>query len=321
MSKLLFKQDACAAKSKKLYHYLFLVFASICWGITGVVSKFAFQKKIDPQEVAFYRCLIAGFLFLFQSLIDKSFFHMVRTISKKDGLSIFCFSLFGVAGISYFYMNAVLGIGAGVAAVFLYTAPIWVFLFSLLFWKEKSSFFKIFALAISFLGVVLLSFPFKSNFSFLNLSIKYLLFALLSGFSFSLFYIFGKIYFVKFKAQAFYAISFLLASLFLLPLVKFHSINVEVLFVFLSNGVFSTWLGYYLYSKGLEKINATQASVITTLEPVIAVVLGVFFWNELLSFINIVGAFLVIFGAMLVTFMDFNKKVVEQSQQQTHHPL
>ena len=67
----------------------------------------------------------------------------------------------------------------------------------------------------------------------------------------------------------------------------------------------STVLPYILYTKGLSGLENSTASVIASIEPVTATVIGWIMFDEILDIIQIVGIVLVI-GA--VVFSNVSKK-------------
>jgi drug/metabolite transporter (DMT)-like permease len=58
--------------------------------------------------------------------------------------------------------------------------------------------------------------------------------------------------------------------------------------------IIATVIPYLLYTKGLEYIENSKASVIVAIEPVTATVLGMVLYNESLTVISVVGMALVI---------------------------
>lgn len=273
---------------------LALLLAAILWGTIGPVAKFAFENGMHPIEVAFWRGLIGGGCFFIEAVFKKSLF-----VEKKDIFPIILFSIVGVLGLECTNLLSVQLGGAGFASILLYSAPIWVFIFSAIFLKEQINIKKIVALFITITGVIGVSY------SHLNIDQKQVGFwavfwGIISGFSYASFYLFGKLYFNKYKAFTLYAYSFPLASLLISPFVPFLGFQKELIWVLLYMGIPSTYLAYWFYSWGLKRIEATKASIITTLEPVVAVILGTVFWNEPLSIIQVGFGLLIILGIFLI---------------------
>ncbi|MCS7240284.1 MAG: DMT family transporter, partial [Candidatus Bipolaricaulota bacterium] len=101
--------------------HLALLGAAALWGLIGPVSRLAFREGLAPLEVAFFRAALAWPIFLAHALWQRKV-----GVRAKD---LLFFVPFGLVGITAFYGAYQLAIrfgGAALAAVLLYTAPIWV---------------------------------------------------------------------------------------------------------------------------------------------------------------------------------------------------
>lgn len=102
--------------------YIYILAAATLWGFLGPFGKMAFQEGVSPLEVAFWRAMLAWFLFAAQALYQGR-----ARVNPRDlpGLALFgflCVTLFFGS-----YQIAVEKGGAAMASVLLYTAPAWVF--------------------------------------------------------------------------------------------------------------------------------------------------------------------------------------------------
>ncbi|RSN78683.1 EamA family transporter, partial [Candidatus Methanodesulfokora washburnensis] len=64
-------------------------------------------------------------------------------------------------------------------------------------------------------------------------------------------------------------------------------------------GAFTALLPYVLYSKGLKTIEASRASIISTLEPLFATLLGFLILGQMISMKGIVGGIIIVLAAVL----------------------
>ncbi|MCQ2363879.1 MAG: DMT family transporter, partial [Acidaminococcaceae bacterium] len=64
--------------------------------------------------------------------------------------------------------------------------------------------------------------------------------------------------------------------------------------------VFSTVLPYVFYTKGLAKVEAGKASIMASLEPVVASLVGVVVFSEPVSIVMLVGIALVLSGVAIL---------------------
>jgi drug/metabolite transporter (DMT)-like permease len=71
--------------------------------------------------------------------------------------------------------------------------------------------------------------------------------------------------------------------------------------IFLALALFSTLVPFLLFNRGLRRLRPTEAGVLATLEPLVAVVSAAFFLIERLTPLQNVGALLVVTAAVLST--------------------
>ena len=64
--------------------------------------------------------------------------------------------------------------------------------------------------------------------------------------------------------------------------------------------VFSTVLPYLFYTKGLSQVEAGKASIMASLEPVVAAVAGVLAFGEPMSGLTLAGIVLVLSGVVIL---------------------
>jgi drug/metabolite transporter (DMT)-like permease len=78
----------------------------------------------------------------------------------------------------------------------------------------------------------------------------------------------------------------------------------EVLLRLVAAGALPGAIAGVLFVRGLARVHASRASVLTLLEPVVAVLVGALFWGEVPSVIGFGGAVLVLLGAWIVLRTD-----------------
>ena len=271
--------------------YLYLLLAAFLWGLIGPVSRLAFQEGLTPLAVAFFRAGIAWVFFGLHALLLRQ----VR-VERRDALPLL---LFGLVGVSLFYGSYQLAVvygGAALASVLLYTAPAWVALLSLVVLKESLDRTGLLAVALTLLGVGLMGVGGGSGVRVLSLA---LFFGLLSGFTYALYYIFGKLYLPRYATPTLFLYALPVGALGLLPWVEFAPLSPRAVGALLFLGVFSTYGAYLAYYAGLKRLPATRASVVATLEPVVANLFAFLLFREVLSLWAYMGAGLVLLAVVL----------------------
>lgn len=140
--------------------------------------------------------------------------------------------------------------------------------------------------------------------SSVTLTLSGLLYGLGSGFGYALYSIFGKYAVRRYSSLTITAYTFYLALAASWPLANFDyqrlaAIDLQAIGSALGLGLLCAVLPYLLYTKGLEQIEAGQASILATIEPFVAAAVGVIFFAEALTPVKIIGMGL-IFAAIAV---------------------
>ncbi|MBA3011462.1 MAG: DMT family transporter [Proteobacteria bacterium] len=277
--------------------YIFIISAAICWGLIGIFSSLAFAQGVGPMEVAFWRALLTWFLFGTQAVIQKE-----TRMDKKD---LPLFLIFGIFGISLFYISyqfAVKTAGAAFASVLLYTAPAWVVVCSYFIYKEKLTVLKSLAVALVILGVFLISKTGGNTQGSTSIGWIAILSGLASGFCYSLYYTIGKYFSGKYSSANLFLWVLPIGALGVLPFVEFSDKTPLAWTALIALSFVSTFLANFCYYKGLQYLEAGRASIVATLEPVVAAFTAYVFLGEYFTFLGYVGAGLILVAVITTIY-------------------
>jgi len=122
---------------------------------------------------------------------------------------------------------------------------------------------------------------------------------LVAGWTYALYYIYGKLQFERYGPVVLLAVALPVGALALAPWVEFSPKSVAAWGVLVELAVVSTYLAYRLYAAGLRRLEATRASLVATLEPVLASLLAFFWWGERFTLTGYLGAGLVVMAVAL----------------------
>lgn len=286
---------------------IYIIIAGILWGIISLFITALKDMGFDSMQcvairVFFSAVLMVSYLFC----RDKS----LLSIHFKDIGYFIGTGILSVVFFNFCYFEALKLIGgAAVPALLLYTAPIFVMILSAIFFKEKITKQKIIALIMTFAGLILVTGSFSSESQISGFA---LLLGLGSGFGYALYSIFGKFLIDKYSVETITAYTFVIASVGAIPLsgifTKIHLLGTASGFLWgLGLAIFSTVLPFLFYTKGLKKIDAGKASILATVEPFVAAIVGVLFFQEEFSTEKIVGMAL-IFIAIVILNLKLTKK-------------
>ena len=289
-------------KFSKYIPSICILSAATLWGLTGLFVRTLNDFGLDNIQLLFFRSFITALsLFIFLLIKDRSKLKIhIRDLWCFFGTGILSFLLFG-----FFYFYTIANASMSVAAILLYTAPFFVMLMSGIFFREKITAAKLIALFTAAIGCVLIC----GTDNNIALTPPVILTGIGSGFCYALYSIFGRVALEKYSSLTvtFYTFSFAaLGSLFVVDFPTIagvcksapSAIALAVVFGFVS-AVFP----YILYTAGLKNTEPGKASIMATLEAVVASLAGIIAFGESLTVTGIFGIILV-FSAVWI----LNKK-------------
>ena len=276
--------------------FLWVLAAAFMWGLIGVFTKYILAEGISALEIAFWRAILAWMMFLVHASARRQLRVHRHDLPALLGFGFICVTLFYGS-----YQLAIRDVGMALAAVLLYTAPAWVALLSWAVLKETMTATKTACVAMTILGVsfICLGPQLLSGAPF-TLSTFGLATGLISGFTYALYYIFGKKYLHKYATPTIFVYALPFGALLLLPFVDFHAKSPEAWALLVGLAAVTSYGAFNAYYAGLRLLDATHASVIATFEPVVAAVFAYMLFGEKFSVFGYVGSSLVIAAVFLV---------------------
>lgn len=286
-----------------------ILMAGTLWGIIALFVRGLNANGFESMEIVALR----GFGALL--LMSAGLLIYDRTLFKIKLKDIWCFVGTGVLSLTFFnlcYFRTMMLTSLSVAAILLYTAPTIVVVLSAFLFKEKITVKKIVCLCVAFLGCAFVTGILNEGGS--DLSWQGILVGLGAGLGYALYSIFGR-YAIE-RGYSTFTISFytfLFSSIGTLPLVKLGHIRevivesdgMKCVLLLLGFALISTVLPYLLYTIGLTQVENGKASIMASIEPVVATLLGIFVYGENLTVQGTIGILLVL-GA--IVFLNMNEK-------------
>lgn len=279
---------------------LYIGVAASLWGFIGFFVTYLYELGFTPTQVVTIRS-ISAVLFLVVYVIIKN--RKLFIIKIAD-----CKYFIGTGVISIVFFNwcmfsAIEETSISIASILLYTAPAFVTIFSRILFKESLTTRKVIALIVTFVGCsfVIGILPNSSE----SISFLGLILGLGSGFFYALYSIFGKFALKKYNSLTVTVYTFLFATIAVTPFSELWNViplfsNLNVWFYIIGLGFLSTMLPFIFYTKGLSEIESSRASIVATIEPVIASLVGFFIFQEKLNLWQYIGIILVITAVIIV---------------------
>lgn len=280
---------------------LLVLGAGCLWGFMGLLVRSTDSLGLDSMDICFLRALVTSAVMLPLLLL---FDRPALKVRLKD---LWCFAGTGIVSMSFFnfcYFKTIMLTSLSVAAVLLYTAPVFVVLMSAPLFGEKLNSRKLLAALAAFLGCAFVSGIVGGAG---KLSGAGILFGLGSGIGYALYSIFGR--YALERGYGSVTISFYTFLFALIPssLLSDSGRALSVLWgsggeFFLLSGLILmvTLIPYLLYTKGLQGLENGSASILASIEPVVATLLGLLLYSEKLGFWNILGIALVLLSILLI---------------------
>lgn len=289
--------------------YLLIAIAGTCWGLTGACNRFLTAFGLAQIQIMFVRVGVALVLMmLYLCIFDRSAFRIkIKDIWIFLGSGIASLALFGV---SYFYAMQLMSLSA--AAVLLYMAPIFVVLLSSLFFKECITLQKIVALVLIVAGAACTTGLIGSA---IQLSGKGLMFGLLSAIGYALYSIFSRFALQRGYSSntiTFYTFLFCTVAVGIpagfVDTVQLVVSSSDSLVWSLVIGVVTCLLPYMFYTQGLRGVENGRASIVASIELIVATLVSVLFFHETFLLVNFIGIVLVFAGIICVN-VNLGKEV------------
>ncbi len=294
---------------------LLIAISAAGFGTIPVFARYAYSSGANFITVLFLRFLISSIILWCIILFGRYPFKL----KKKEMLSLFM-----LGGLGYFVMSASLFasynyIPASMSTLILYIYPVIVCILDICFKKsEEFSLKKIFSLALVLLGLRLIL---SSSFEELN---HYgVLLAFIAAFSYAVYISAGDM--VSKGIDPFVSSAYIMASS-AMSFAVFGALTENLNFGFKSYGwwgilglvLFSTIIAIITFFAGMKLVGSTNASIISTLEPVISVVLATVFLKEKLGLVQYFGGVFILGGALLVIYQSTEPKLKKEGTSYEH---
>jgi DME family drug/metabolite transporter len=269
--------------------------AAVLWGTLGLAARPLFAAGLSPHGAATWRAVGACVLLVAYCLTaDRAALRLAR----RDVPLLAAYGAVSVAGFMTVYFTAISLTTVATAAVLLYTAPAWVVVLARLLFGEPLTSMKNAAVACAFGGCVLVVGAVGPG--AVRLTTAGLLAGLGAGLTYALYSIFGKTALRTLSAMTTVVYTLAFGALVLVAARGLPPLPAGSLLPLAYVIVFPTALAYVLYIGGLRWVETGRASVVATLEPVVAALAGAFVLREPFGVLQWVGAALILAGVLLV---------------------
>ncbi|MFZ5768898.1 MAG: DMT family transporter [Bacillota bacterium] len=289
-------------RSTRATGYTMAALAASLWGSLGILGTILGGYGLSPLQVATLR---AGMAFL---LLGLALALGGRQNFRVGAIDLAFYALYGLVSVAAFYvvyMMAIMRTGVGTAAMLLYTAPAYVVILAALLWGEPLTRTKWLSLVLAVAGCALVvGTPAPGREAPLTFEPVGVMAGLASGLTYALFTVFGHYSLARHSAWTtlFYALGW--GSLFLALscwyAAPYPRLPLRAWAWVLALAIGPTLLAYYLYLQALLRVEAGRASIVCTVEPLVACLLAFLILGETMTLLQGAGGLLLLTGVALI---------------------
>jgi len=294
-------------KTNKTVGALLIIAAGVLWGTMGLFVRYFNGIGLESLEIVSVRIIFTTLMLVPCVAIFKP---SALKIKPRD---IWCFVGTGVFSIVFFnicYFSTISTASLGTAAVLLYTAPIFVMLMAAVLFKEKLTPKKIISCIAAFIGCMFVSGIVTGG---LTLTPAAFLTGLGSGIGYALYSIFGRYAIMRgYDSLTITVYTFIFACVGILPLTDYPkaaatmTTGVMPWIVAVLMGIVVSIMPYLLYTAGLSVTESGRASVMASVEPVTAALVGMIVFGEIPGVSELLGI-IIILGSITALNIEFKE--------------
>jgi len=280
---------------------LLIAVAAMMWGTIGIFGSIMIQQGLSPTITGCLKLLTSSILMLLYFFNGHMAYLRIRWRHIGWLLSM-AFLTQAVFNFSYYTVVAEMGVTQ--AGILLYLMPIFLTVWSVMFFDERINRYKIIGILICLSGSFLALTGGVLDVS--AFSFKGVLLGLVAAISFSLVSVFSKILLRELKPLTVIFYAFFFGGLMMLPFVDIASALPQILTPvsigsILGIACIGSVLPYFVYFKGIDMgVDLSKAGVICVMELVTSIILATMILGEQLSAIKTVGIFAIISAIIII---------------------
>ncbi len=289
---------------KRIFGILLITISAASFGTLAIFGRYAYADGMDIFTVLFLRFGVAASFMTVILLLRKEHFPHGRILAQLVGMGAL-----GYVGQSFLYMTAIKYASTGLVALLLYLYPMFVFILSVFILHEKVSWVKVTALILALVGSALTVDPNGGQ-------LIGALMAITAALIYSIYIIVGTNVMKHVSAVQSSTIIFASAGMVYGILTFANGAHLPASnsgwFAMLGIIVLSTIIPVVTFLAGLEIIGPTNAAMLSTLEPIVTVLLAAWLFGEKLLPIVMIGGGLILVAVLLLTRAELKKNDVTQ---------
>jgi len=283
---------------------ILVIIGAMLWGISGTVAQYMFQEKgFSAEWLVVIRLLASGLILLLYALMKGK--QEIWTIwkSKHNILSLLLFSIIGMLGVQYTYFAAIKYGNAATATILQYLSPVIVTCYLALRTKKMPNLQEITAVILAMLGTFLIIT--KGNIHSISISKLALFWGISSAFAAAFYTLQPRSLLAKWSSTVVVGWGMLIGgiafSFIHQPWNFTGQWSITSIFAVIFVVLFGTLIAFYCYLESLKYIQPTEASVLSSVEPLSAAFLSVLWLHVPLDVSQWLGTACIIFTVVILS--------------------
>ena len=280
---------------KQLSGILLIAVSAASFGTLAIFGRFLYADGLDTFTMLFLRFGIAALLMAVILFVRGETFPRGKILLQLVGMGAL-----GYVGQSFSYLTAIQYASAGLVALLLYLYPMFVIIL-----REQVTWIKVAALVLALIGTALTVDPAGGQ-------LRGILLAICAALIYSVYIIVGTNVMKHVSPVQSSMVIFASAGAVYGTLMAVNGVHLP------ASG--SGWLGIVgivliatvipvvTFLAGLERIGPTNAAMLSTLEPVVTVLLAAWIFDERLKPMIMLGGGLILIAVILLTRGEWEKK-------------
>lgn len=272
---------------------MFTVISTILFGITPLIGKMTYAMGNNGIQLSLLRHLFVTPFFFIVVLMKNLSFHL----TKQQAKDVFKVSIANALTIVLLYCSySYMSIGSATVLHFLY--PLFVCVLNYILYHQSLNQIQLICLALAIIGVLCFIEPTASSMIGVCLAVS-------SGLFFA-YYMIGMDH-TSIRELSPYVYNFYLVVtnviilLFLSIITKsIHVLPIEGYLLSFVVAILTSVIAVVLLQKGIYCLGASLTAILSTLEPITSIIVGILFLNEELTFLKIIGCLLVLISTFLL---------------------
>jgi len=278
---------------KRITGILLIAISAASFGTLAIFGKYLYAAGMDIFTVLFLRFSIAAVLMAGLLTARRESLPRGRILGQLIGMGAL-----GYVGQSFSYLTAIKYASAGLVALLLYLYPMFVFILSVIFLREKATWVKVIALIIALTGTALTVDPKGGELAGVMLAIS-------AAAIYSVYIIVGTNVMKHVSAVQSSTVIFASAGVVYGVLTTVNGANFPTnnsgWFAMIGIVLIATVIPVVAFLEGLDRIGPTNAATLSTLEPVVTILLAAWLFQERLTIVALLGGSLILCAVILLT--------------------